>query len=297
MKKIKVLKFFAIFGLAFLPNFAIAQNDVFITNKRKAQAELSLQDIAQLLRPEIMKIPSVRGIVYNVDIPNNIRIITSNSLDIRLDNFRSRLNARGADRAFETKKFIDIIAKTIAKSDPFKPSSLRVLIRSKEAIDDFEQQTALDGVPNIVVRRPFIGNLEEVIVAETKSSIAFMPQNRLKDLGLDIDSAFKIAHDGFLENLKSAQWINQDGLMVAKLDGAFDASILVMPEVWNSLEKENGFEIAAIAPNRGLVMIGRANSKLDLDKLNIIAKKEANGPHALTDKVLLWKFGKWEISQ
>ncbi len=297
MNKIKIIKFFAIVSLGLFPINAFAQDDVFITNKRKTQAELSLQDVANLLRPEIMKIASVRGIVYNVDVPNNLRIITSNSLDIRLDNFRNRLNLRGADRALETKKFIDIISKTIAKSDPFKTSTLRILIRTKDALDDFEQQTAIDGNLNNVVRRPFIGDLEEVIVAETKSSIAFMPQNRLKDLGLDIDSAFKIAHEGFSENLKNIQWLNQDGLMLAKLDGAFDTSILAIESIWNSLEKENGFEIAVIAPNRGLVMIGRANSEEDLKKLGEIAKKEALGPHAITSDILLWKNNHWEISK
>lgn len=297
MRKQVFLKIFGLIALSILPNFALAQDDVFVTNKRNLKAELSLTEVEQLLRPEILKIPSVRGIIYDAEKPNIMRIITSNSLDIRLDNFRNRLNGRGVDRGFETKKFVDIISKTIVKSDPFNIQSLRILIRSKEALDDFEQQTAFEGAPNIIVRRPFIGDLEEVIVAETKSSIAFMPYSRLKDLSLEVDKAFEIARNGFQENLKSTEWLNQDGLMLAKLDGAFDASILAIPEVWQSLEKENSFPIAAIVPNRGLLMIGRADSEEDIAKLKEIAKKEAIGPHALTDKVLLWKENSWVVSQ
>ncbi|MBN8648955.1 MAG: hypothetical protein J0L55_13465 [Caulobacterales bacterium] len=300
MKNRQLLNAFSLAFAAFTitPLNAIADDQPFVTNRARQKAPISYEEITQLLIPKIMEIPSVRGVVVDENMPNALRVTHSTNLVVRLDNFYNKMNKVGTDRDFETKKFVATIAEVIGKSNPFKTENLRIVIRTKEALDDFETQTGANGQLNKIVRRPFIGDLEEALVAETKTSIAFMPIGELQSLKLSDADAFNLAEKTFATQFSNIEWVKtKDNLMIAKLDGAFDTSLLAIPSIWQNLEAQNNFPIAVIAPNRALLQIGRADSKEDIEKLSAIAKNEATGPHAISDKVMIWKNDHWEFLQ
>ena len=298
MKNRQLLKAFslAFAALTITPFNALADNQAFVTNRARQKAPISYEEITQLLIPKIMEIPSVRGVIVDENMPHALRVTHSTNLVVRLDNFYNKMNKVGTDRDFETKKFVATIAEVIGKSNPFKSENLRIVIRTKEALDDFETQTGANGQLNKIVRRPFIGELEEALVAETKTSIAFMPVGELQSLKLSDAEAFDLAEKTFATQFANIEWVKtSDNLMIAKLDGAFDTSLLAIPSVWQNLQTQNNFPIAVIAPNRALLQIGRADSKEDVEKLSQIAKKEAIGPHAISDKVMIWNENHWEF--
>lgn len=297
-KKIVSRTLFAFVAIAsIVPDFVFAQSEVFATNRKVKKEPLSYDEIIAILTPKIMAIPSVRGVAIDETMPHALRITHSTSLILKLENFHNQVNNPRANREFETDKFVKTIAQVIKKANPFAPENLRIVIRTKEALDDFEAQTAANGQNNLIVRRPFMGDLEEAVVAETRTSIAFMPIGELGKLNLSDNDAFNLARKTFENKFSEVKFVKSpDKLIIAKLDGAFDASLMAMPLFWQQIEEKNKFPIAAIFPNRGLVEFGRANSIADLAKLEKIAKKEAVGPHAISDKVYIWNRDHWEIA-
>jgi hypothetical protein len=286
--------FAAILAFSFLGiNISYAQEAI-STNKQYQKKALSSADALALVKSKIEALPSVRGIIVEDEKSNVISVIHSTTLVIRLESFVARLNARGADREYETKKFVDVIAKSIASSDPFKKPNLKILVRSTAALDEFELLTAVNGKNNTIVRKQIAPNLEATIVAETKSSIAFMPIGRLNDLKITKDEVFTLAQNNFANSISKAKWINTpQNLMIAKLDGVFDTSLMMVPSIWQSIEEQNRFPIALAIPNRGMLVFGRANNPKDIQNLKAIIEKESKNDFVISKDIYIWQKDHW----
>lgn len=274
---------------------ALAQ-DVFFKTNPVAARELSNDDIMNLLQPEILKTPSVRGIVIDPANPQIFTIYASGEMEVSIASFAAKMNAKGVNRKVETANFLNLIKKTIAKSDPFKTNNFKAIIRKKSALDEFEIQTGLKDLPNYIVRRPFIDDLEIAIVTETETSLAFLPKARLSDLGLNEDQVFKDAIAQIEELLPKTKWKVENELLYASIDGAFDASLALVPNLWNTLASQNNAQVALIIPNRGLLVMGRADSESQIAKLKEIAISQTDEKFGLSDKVLLWTGNEWKLS-
>ncbi|KAF0184926.1 MAG: hypothetical protein FD163_1623 [Hyphomonadaceae bacterium] len=274
---------------------ATTSGAVLQTNRRSTRrlGPLSYEDIIANLRGPISSMPSVRGIILDNENPAKFRIIASRSIEIDLTNLRERLNRPNANRSEELDKYIRVISLTVREYDPFKREALRVVIRTSAALNEFEQETAFGSDANILVRRPFIAGLEEVVVADSPTSIAFMPQSRLADLNLSADEAFVIGEANTAELARSARWFEENGLLVAELDGAYASSLLKVDGIWAGVSARLEAPVAIIIPNRERLVIGRANNADDIRKLGELATTETTGPHALTNKILVQNQGQW----
>lgn len=294
-----------IFAFSFLaltsaasPAYVYAQtNDAVISTNRQTNPRnngpLSFQEITQMLREPILAMPSVRGITIDEANPSTIKVFAAREMEIHLNNFQERVNREGANRGDEFDHFIRVIASTVSDNDPFKPETLRVVIRTKDALNEFELQTAFNDTPNLLVRRPFIGNLEEVVVGDSATSIALMPLYRLQDLHLNLDEVFAKGETNIAAAANATKWFQENGLLVGELDGVYESSLLKIDNIWESISERLGGPIAVAIPVRGKLYIGLADKPEDLQKLDNIAKTLAVGPHALTNKILLRQNGAW----
>ncbi len=283
------------FGSASAQNAPI-NNDAVTTapnSRPRIAPPLSFEEITELLRGPIEAIPSVRGIVTYPNNPSIISIYASRKIDIRLDNISKLLNKPRANRPRELQKFVGVISDSIKKNDPFKPEALRIIVRNKSALDDFENESAINGQKNLIVRRILVGNIEEAIVADSPTSIAIMPIGRLKDLNLDQSAAFDLARANTREYSLKTVWSEKDGLLEARLDGAYEASLLGIDDVWDSIERHFGGPIALIVPNRGSIIVGRADSRETMAKLRSLANSMAVGPFAISNKIYLRQNNAW----
>jgi hypothetical protein len=251
-----------------------------------ASAPISMEEVAQEMQNRLAKLPGVRGIEAVEAMPNELRIMAYSEINVRLDTLHGRLNALGADREGEYRRFELSVAGLLSRNDPFKPAQLRVVIRTRAAINSFEEQTAFKGEPNAVLRRPFVEGLEEVVVGDTPTTIALMPIGRLADLKLGVTQAFDLARANTAAATKDVQWISKDGLLEAPEDFAYATSLLAIDAVWSGLQVQLGGPIAVAAPSRDRLVVGRADRPRDLKRLSAIAAS-SSGPGALSNKVLI----------
>ena len=284
--------------LAAVPQVSLAQqadDGVFTTNRRTFNdlEPLSFQDIKNTIKPVLMEMPSVRGVVSTENGDNVIVIVAVRNLTINLDGLRTRLNTRGTDRQNEYDKFYKAIRKTISNGDPFTPENLKVVIRTSDALNDFEQQTALDKIPNYVLRRPLFDNLEMAVVADTKTSIAFMPIGRLHDLSLTEDDAFKKAIQNMNDNAQTIEFKDNDGLYYANVPAGFAPSLMLLDNVIEMLKTKYPDGYAVAIPNRDEFIAAPLSDAEALKKLEEVAKKDADGYYALNKKIYTRVDDKW----
>ena len=257
-----------------------------------APATISMQEVALEMQKRLAKLPGVRGIEAVEAMPNELRVMAYSEINVRLDTLHGRLNAQGADREGEYRRFELNVAGLLARNDPFKPAQLRVVIRTSAAINSFEEQTAFQGQPNAVLRRPFVEGLEEVVVGDTPTTIALMPIGRLADLKLGVTQAFDLARANTATATKDVPWVSKDGLLEAPADFAYATSLLAIDAVWSGLQVQLGGPVAVAIPTRDRLVVGRADRPRDLKRLKAIAAT-SGGAGALSNKVLIRRGPVW----
>jgi hypothetical protein len=254
---------------------------------------LTLTEVSQNIQARILKIPGVRSVGPLADAPNVLRLISHNDMSIRLDNLLQRVNAPGANREAEFTRFENNIKSLLARTDPFKPEQLRVVIRKTAAINTFETETAVDGITNIVVRRPFMDDLEEVVVGDTPTAIALMPATRLGDLQMTAEQAFERARANTAAAASNISWRTLNGLNEVTIVNGYETSLLALDGLWPQLVRRLGGPLAVIVPTRQKLVIGRADRPRDIARLRAIASAEAIGDLALSGKVWVRRGQVW----
>jgi hypothetical protein len=259
---------------------------------------LSLEEVSAELVSRLLKLPGVRAVNPVADIPNLLRVIAHNDSLVRLDTLVERLNALGANRDAEYRRLETNIASMLARTDPFKPEQLRVVIRTTAAIDAFETQSAAGAVRNVVVRRPFIGDLEEVVVGDTPTTIALMPASRLTDLQLTAEQAFERGRSNTATQTADITWRAvagkpPTGLLTVRASSGYDTSLMVSESAWAGLEQRLGGPVAVIVPTREKIVIGRADRPRDMARLRAIVTAEAKGERMLSAKIWVRRGPTW----
>jgi hypothetical protein len=254
---------------------------------------VELAEVSAEMQARLRRLPGVRAITPFPDAPNFLRLISHNDMRISLDTLVTRLNTQGVDRETEYRRFETNVGALLARTDPFKPEQLRVVIRKGAAINVFENESAAEGVPNLVVRRPFIGDLEEVVVGDTPTTIALMPATRLADLGLSAEQAFERGRANTLTEASSITWRPVTGLLEVRQSSGYDTSLMALDSVWATISTRLGGPVAVIVPTREKIVIGRADRPRDITRLRAILVAEAKGERALSDKIWVRRGVTW----
>jgi hypothetical protein len=254
---------------------------------------LTLADVTLELQTRLMKLPGVRAVTPIADAPNTLKLTAHNESLIRLDGLLERLNAPRADRESEYRRLETNIAAMLIRTDPFKPEQLRIVIRQSAAIDAFELESAAGEARNVVVRRPFIGDMEEVVVGDTPTAIALMPAARLSDLQLTVEEAFNRGRANTVTAVQAISWRPVNGMLEVRTSSGYDTSLLALDNVWATISQRLGGPVAVIVPTRDKIVIGRADRPRDIARLRAIITAEAKGAGLLSTKVWVRRGTTW----
>lgn len=247
----------------------------------------TIEDVSQELARRLSALPGVRGVERMDGMANSLRVVTHSDVTVRLDTLHARVNLPDANPEAEYSRFETNVRNLLERQDPFKLEQLRVGIRTTQAIDAFEEQTAALGERNLVVRRPFSEGLEEVVVGDTPTTIALMPVGRLVDLQLGATQAFDHARANTLKDVSGIKWTVNDGLLEADQDQPYATSLLALDTVWTTIQKQLGGPLAVAVPTRDTLVVGRADRTRDMTRLAAIAASGTTSNSRLSGKVLV----------
>lgn len=283
-------------GAQSAPAAASAADGPLSLSAPRNETAVSYDDITATVRPWILALPGVRGVLTVEGSPNLLRVIADRTYTVNLEQVHARLNVAGADRDEEYGRFMSAFQNTLAANDPFKPDAFRTILRPTAAIDEFEIITGVNGVRNVVVRREILPGIEEVVVAEQRTSIAFLPAARLQDLGLTVDGAFLLGRTNLLDVARTATWAEEDGIRIATIDGVFEPSLMVVDPLWEQLAGDMGGPLAVAVPVRGRLLVARADQPEMLARLKTRAAAESAGDLAISPQVFLRTADGWVVA-
>jgi hypothetical protein len=264
------------------------------TGLARPSAPLTYAEVSGTVRPWIERLASVRAVLPVSGDESLLRVIADRDYTISLATLHTRLNTPGASRTEEYGSFMGALERTLKANDPFQPQALRTIIRPTTTIDDFELMTTVNGDRNRVVRRAFAPGLEEVVVADTRTSIAYMPVRRLEDLSLSAEDAFTLGRTNLADVARAAVWSEEEGLRTATLDGVFEPSLLAVTDLWDQLEADMGGPVAVAIPRRGRILVALRSSPPQMARLRSLATAEAAGDGAISARLLVRSETGWQ---
>lgn len=141
---------------------------------------------------------------------------------------------------------------------------------------------------------PFIADMRIFFAHDSETSLEYITSKDIKELGLTIEDLRFTA----FENFSNKDWevqIEGGGIYSLYLDGTNEASFLLDTDLWEEIDEQLG-EIILIALSRDLVVFVD-NTKIDGKSVlkGIQEKYFAKIAYPISDAILVWKNGRWEI--
>ena len=142
---------------------------------------------------------------------------------------------------------------------------------------------------------PVAHDLWAILVLDTPSALAFVGQIELGRLGMTADTA----HDHAVENLRQAfpapvQQGNGPVFML-EADGAYDASLLVHPDLWVGRAQQAGGVLYAATPDPGVLLWADGSREDALSTLRAVVAQATEAGGSLSSGVLRWSEQGWSL--
>lgn len=180
--------------------------------------------------------------------------------------------------------FVQSIAANLQGQPDLDKTQILPVIRNK----DFSN--GLSGTAP--VSRPFLADMRVFYVQDLPTQINYINDDHLLDLGLSLDALHGLA----LENAAQRRWqprFEGDGIYVPVLDGNFEASLLLLPDLWADIDADLG-TIGAIVAARDVIIFGDIEQPGLLDAMkNIVARNEGQLSYAISVTPIQWTGTDW----
>ncbi len=124
-----------------------------------------------------------------------------------------------------------------------------------------------------------------VYAFDTRENIRYLSQNDLKLLKLDKTQLLKIAKNNLLNYLPEIQTQGDTSeLSVVIADGNYEASLLLIDDLWNKNNFPVKGNIVVYIPNRDTVLVTGSDDKINLDKIHeIVYSPNVEWPHIVAE--------------
>lgn len=142
---------------------------------------------------------------------------------------------------------------------------------------------------------PITRDLWAVLVLDAPSALGFVGQTELTRLGIDRDTA----HARAIENLRQAfpAPVQQgDGpVYMIEADGAYDASLLLHPDLWVGRAQRAGGVLYAATPDPGVLLWADGSRPDALPTLRAVVAQATEAGGSLGGGVMLWSEQGWAL--
>jgi uncharacterized protein YtpQ (UPF0354 family) len=147
---------------------------------------------------------------------------------------------------------------------------------------------------NAPLSRSYVGDMSIFVVEDLPGGVSFLTDDALVELDLTETDLFRRA----LENMYEQNWQPRleggDGVFVMLLDGNYEATLLLIPEVWQQLDEIMEEVVVAVAA-RDLVMIADTGVPGAVDRLRgALPTPEENISYAISNRLLVWREARWQ---
>ena len=273
---------------------------IFMTLALAPPAWAEVQDTLGRMQSALLAMPEVRSaeidwtnlslIVVRQD--GTDLILYPDNLDLTLQDLANPTDQEAAIAAHVAAAVEDLPSDTIELT----PESLSKLLPVIGPEDLYAQIISKAASAEPLVTQPWMPGLTIYLVIDADTSLTYVTKGALAETEHQADALFARAIANLAEKAASAQvedvsanpWM---GLLL--LDGTYEGSLLLAPEIWNDLAEKHG-RIGAAYPARGVVLLFDADDALARKTVEGFLRDEMDDmPYPVGDQLIVWNAGRW----
>jgi uncharacterized protein YtpQ (UPF0354 family) len=253
--------------------------------------DVSAADLTRAARLYLEARPEVASVAEEGELSLQVKLRSGQEHAVHLDNLMRALDSDRMARAAQLGRFLASVQDSAATETIGAPDRQRLLPLVKDVLFLAALQQMADQSRSLY--RPLCGDLVVLYVLDSPESVRYVDARVLADLGLSAAAAPRVALDNFRARPPAYEWEIDGALRHLRADGTYEASFLLLPEMWNELAAELGGEPLVAVPARGELAVA-LNSSQNAETLRAWAHEVSeNAPYAMTDGLIVWRHGAW----
>jgi len=167
------------------------------------------------------------------------------------------------------------------------PASVMPVIRNWDLLPGMKP----DEMPHL----PFAGGLNQYWVADSVETTASLDSEMAEGLGLDTAGLTSLSHSNLSARLETMS-VTQDGpFSTIWLDGYYESSLMLLPDLWQQQAEGHDGLIAAIPTRDRLIWIADASAAQATDLRRLARDAFERGPYAISPDLFRWTGEGWVV--
>lgn len=198
----------------------------------------------------------------------------------------------------EPKEIKEIVEKyIIASGDVYKEQTeldinrIVPMIKPKdylEVVEELSQEIEIENSPNLVWE---YYNEELIIIyaADEEKSISYFHREDFEKLNIEESKLREIAIQNLDRVISKVERSGEKGSYMLIAGGTYEASLILIPDIWNSNNFDVDGETVIAIPNRDLILITGSNNTDQIKRLKETAEESYNeGDHSISPNLFKW---------
>jgi uncharacterized protein YtpQ (UPF0354 family) len=163
----------------------------------------------------------------------------------------------------------------------------------KDAVYMEEIRRATDGkmtLPHL----PLAADLVIIFALDRPDSMAMLDEKEAKRLKMPLEKVLDVARDNLRKRLPPVKFSQYGPLLAVAADGNFEASLLLLDDVWKLVAERISGDLVAAVPARSTLLVTGEKSTGGVAKLREAAEKiHKAGDHPISTTLLVRRNGVW----
>jgi len=267
---------------------------------------LSVHAAAELLSPErfteefrVALAAALPGRAVTVAEPLHLKIKGAGDEDASafLDNAYDEYSLTPGKQGEVIARYVDSMAQSAKGSGPLDPQQIVPVIKDRAWSKDMKRAARARGVDG--GGQQVIEELNEDLVIvyaeDTARNIRYFGPKDLQEAGVHQDKLRVLAVENLRRILPPPQAVNGPLISMMTAGSDYVPSLLLLDEIWSGNELGVEGEIVIAIPTRDVLLFTGSGNKEGVKKLRELARKAAaDGPYSLTDRLFVYRAGKFQ---
>lgn len=238
-----------------------------------------------VIEPLRLEVKTADGSEHAVFLGNayDLYIQDPGDLDVILDVYSSSLR-ESVDRPNDTLSEADIVP--VIKDDKWitEVSAAASFSGSKSRPEYYQQ--------------PLVSGLVVLFAEDSPSNIRYVDRGSLEKTEVDLATIREKSIENLLRKLPEIEIQGSDGLYMVVADGNYDASLLLVDEIWSSTNFQVDGEIVVSIPARDTLLVSGTKNVKQLAQLIKLSKEiYSESPYYISSNIYVRRDSQWVLFQ
>lgn len=214
-----------------------------------------------------------------------------------LDNAFDEYSANPAAKSDLIARYVASFAESTKKAGPLNPQQIVPVIKDRAWAKEVKRAAKARGTASMgeQVIEELNDDLVIVYAEDTPQNIRYFGPKDLQEAGVQTDKLRALAMENLRRILPPPEAVNGPLISMMTAGGDYVPSLLLIDEIWSGDKLDVQGEIVIAIPTRDVLLFTGSNNKEGVKKLRELAKKaHADGPYSLTDRLFVYRGGKFE---